>query len=62
MRKAIAKTFGYEGRLWVAYYYMISWWYFSVGIHFDFKSPNIEIHLPFGFIRIGRRSDAWLGL
>ena len=25
----------------------------SFGIHLDYKKPNIEIHLPFCFLRIG---------
>ena len=28
-------------------------WHLNLGISIDFYSPNIEIHLPFGFIRIG---------
>lgn len=37
----------------VCYYYFISWWAWSLGIHVDLSCPNMEIHLPFGFIRIG---------
>jgi hypothetical protein len=29
----------------------------SLGFHVDFSSPNIEIHFPFGFVRIG-----WTGV
>ena len=29
----------------------------SLGISIDFKSPNLEIHLPFCFIKIG-----WQGI
>jgi hypothetical protein len=28
-------------------------YYINLGFHIDLYSPNIEIHLPFGFIRIG---------
>lgn len=37
----------------VMFYYFVAWHCISFGISFDFKSPNIEIYLPFGFIRIG---------
>lgn len=40
-------------RYFVAYYYFIQFDYISLGIHFYLSGPNIEIHLPFGFIRIG---------
>ena len=39
---------------WVFFYYLVSWYHFNLGIHIDFKSPNIEIHIPFGFIRFGK--------
>jgi len=35
------------------YYYFIAWSHFSFVFHVDFSSPNLEIHLPFGFVRIG---------
>ncbi len=37
----------------VAYWFFVGWDCFSVGCHICFGLPNIEIHLPFGFIRIG---------
>ena len=40
-------------RVFVFYYYFQSWNYISFGFHIDIATPNIEIHLPFGFIRIG---------
>lgn len=40
-------------RYFKAYYYVSGWYPINLGIHIDFKSPNIEIHIPFGFIRIG---------
>ena len=32
------------------------WNCLSLGIHFDFKMLNLELHLPFCFIRIGKDS------
>ena len=40
---------------WVCYFYFVGWWNFSFGIHFDLSSLNMEIHLPCGFIRVGRQ-------
>jgi len=37
----------------VAYFYCNGFDHVSLGLHFDWVMPNIEIHLPFGFIRIG---------
>ena len=35
------------------YWHFVSWYCFSLGITIDFESPNFEIHLPFGFFRVG---------
>lgn len=37
----------------ICYFHFISWTHLSLGFHIDLGSPNIEIHLPFGFIRLG---------
>lgn len=53
-RRAGVRTIGYEGRHFVAYYHFIGLDCISLGLHVCWRRPNIEIHLPFGFIRIGR--------
>jgi hypothetical protein len=35
------------------YYWFVAWDCISFGVHFCPTQPNIEIHLPFGFVRIG---------
>lgn len=50
------RMFGYEGRKWVAYFWFVGWDCLSIGIHVGLGAPNIEIHVPFGFIRLGRRA------
>jgi len=40
-------------KLFVCYVWTQSWYYLSLGFHIDLVSPNIEIHLPYCFIRIG---------
>ena len=41
----------------VCYFFFVGWWAFSIGFHISVKEPNIEIHLPFGFIRVGWALD-----
>jgi len=36
-----------------AYFYFVGWSCLSLGVHVCLSCPNIEIHLPFGFVRIG---------
>ena len=40
-------------RKFVAYFWFVDWGCFSLGFHICITKPNIEIHLPFGFFRIG---------
>ncbi|KKN06299.1 hypothetical protein LCGC14_1078530 [marine sediment metagenome] len=40
-------------RYFKAYYYVSGWYPINFGLNIDFGSPNIDIHIPFGFIRIG---------
>lgn len=60
------RKIGYEGDRWVAYFWFVGWDCISLGLHVCFGAPNIEIHLPFGFIRIGRKSKPvqplWVGI
>jgi hypothetical protein len=43
-----------ETRKFLAFsYFFLGFNHFSLGIHFCSTVPNIEIHLPFGFIRFG---------
>ncbi len=37
----------------VAYWFHSGTSHISLGFHIDWYQPNIEIHLPFGFFRIG---------
>ena len=45
---------GYESKRFVAYWWFVGWDCISLGAHVCTSAPNVEIHLPFGFIRIGR--------
>jgi len=40
-------------RQFIAHFWFVGWDCISFGFHVCFTKPNIEIHLPFGFIRIG---------
>lgn len=37
----------------VFYFHFVGWSCLSLGFHVDMSIPNIELHIPFGFIRIG---------
>jgi hypothetical protein len=37
----------------VLYFWFTSWLEFSIGLHLCLAPVNFEIHLPFGFVRIG---------
>jgi hypothetical protein len=47
---------GWEGRRFDAYFWFVGWDCLSLGLSVCLSLPNIEIHIPFGFIRIGRSS------
>jgi len=40
-------------RQFIAYFLFVGWEQFSLGITVDVKLPNFEIHVPFGFIKVG---------
>lgn len=40
-------------RHFVFYFWAVRWDCLSLGLHVCLGQPNVEIHLPFGFIRIG---------
>lgn len=40
-------------RTFVAYWYFNGWSHIQLGVHVCLWSPNIEVHLPFGFFRVG---------
>jgi hypothetical protein len=40
-------------RVFVAYWFFVGWWALNLGVSVSFKEPNLEIHVPFGFLRIG---------
>jgi hypothetical protein len=40
-------------RWFVAIWHFNGWNHLSLGLHVDPMLPNLEIHLPFGFARVG---------
>ena len=42
-----------KDKQFIAYYYINGFDNLSLGFHISLSMPNIEIHVPFGFIRIG---------
>jgi hypothetical protein len=45
---------GWCGKRWCCYFWRTHWTHISLGVHISLSGPNIELHIPFGFIRIGR--------
>ena len=60
-RASDRRVFGYEPpltmdpvrRRFVAYFFFVGWDCLSVGVHVALCSPNVEVHVPFGFFRVG---------
>ncbi len=42
-----------EDRQFVAYFIFQGWWEISLGASVDLRSPNLELHFPFGMFKIG---------
>ena len=42
-----------QTRQFVCYFWFVGWDCLSLGVHFCVLGPHLEIHLPFGFLRIG---------
>ena len=40
-------------RRFVAYFWFVGWDCLSIGLHVAICQPNLEVHVPFGFFRIG---------
>ena len=36
------------------YFFFNGWTSIQLGIHFDLKNLNFQLHIPFGFIHVGR--------
>jgi len=46
-------------RKFVCVWHYMGWNEIALGINIDIVSPNIEIHLPFGFIKVGWAGYWW---
>ncbi|OGU60453.1 MAG: hypothetical protein A2V66_01850 [Ignavibacteria bacterium RBG_13_36_8] len=46
-----------SNRKLVFYFHFLGWYTFQIGIHFDFQMLNVEIHLPFCFMRFGLKAS-----
>lgn len=42
---------------WLSWHF-VGWWALSLGLHLSLKHLNIEIHLPFGFLKISFKREA----
>lgn len=48
-------------RRFQAIWFFVGWDCISLGGHVCWSLPNVEIHLPFSFIRVGWQKDPWFG-
>ena len=46
-------------RRFVCYFWFVAWDCISLGFHVCLSGPHIEIHLPFGFVKIGWDNRYW---
>ncbi len=35
------------------FFNFLGWWHWSIGVHVDLRHPHIDVHVPFGFARLG---------
>lgn len=40
-------------RVFCCYYWFVAWDQISLGINVSLTGPHVEVHLPFGFVRLG---------
>jgi hypothetical protein len=40
-------------RRFECFFNFLGWWHWSCGLHVDVRHPHIDLHVPFGFARIG---------
>lgn len=50
------RRLGWQRGRWCAYFWLVGWDCISLGLSVCVSAPNIEIHVPFGFFRIGREA------
>jgi hypothetical protein len=48
-----ASLFGERRREFECFYNFLGWWHWSFGLHVDLRHPHVDLHLPFGYLRIG---------
>ena len=42
-----------KDKVFCCFFWFVGWDCLSLGIHICLSKPNIEFHIPFGFIKIG---------
>lgn len=47
------RLWGYDGSRFEAYFWFVGWHHLALGMSLCLSGPNLEIHIPFGFLRIG---------
>lgn len=47
----------YKDRQFECFFNFLNWWQWSIGIHVDPQHPHLDVHVLFGFFRIGWYSE-----
>lgn len=40
-------------RRFECFFNFLGWWHWSTGVHLDVRHPHVDLHVPFGFLRLG---------
>lgn len=48
-----ASLFPERRRTFECFYNFLGWWHWSLGLHVDLRHPHVDLHVPFGYLRIG---------
>ena len=53
-RKAQWRTAHMVFPRWVAFVHFVGWDNINLGLSINWRNPNLELHLPFVFVKVGR--------
>lgn len=61
--RGLHRRIGWSGDTYCCYFWFVGLDCLSLGLHICLSAPNVELHIPFGFIRIGRKDQnlIWVG-
>lgn len=51
-----ARGFGFSSPCYTCHFWFVGWVNLALGLSVCLDGPHVEIHLPFGFVRVGRKT------